>query len=108
VDVIELETRPDDPYSVNVWVVSFEGDAYVSTSLLAGVDDPDARRWVQYVKADPRVRVAIEGLVFPARLTEITADDVDPQRIYRAFVAKYPQIDTTKPPGAIYFRIDRR
>ena len=32
VDTVQLETRPGDPYSVNIWCVAIEGALYVRGS----------------------------------------------------------------------------
>lgn len=60
-----LETRPSDPYSVNVNVFSKGGALYV--------DPAPERRWAQHMAEDPDVRLRIDGLVYP--LTAIRVDD---------------------------------
>ena len=37
-EIIQLETRPEDPYSVNIWMIASGPDLYVATG-----DDPT--RW---------------------------------------------------------------
>jgi hypothetical protein len=45
---VDLETRPDDPYSVQLNYVVKAGKLYV--------DPAEGRRWLEYIRADPRVR----------------------------------------------------
>lgn len=59
--VIQLETRPDDPYSVNIGFTLIDGHMYM---------DPAAERsWYQNIKANPDIRVRFDGteMVYTAR-----------------------------------------
>ncbi len=107
VSQIQLETRPDDPHSVNLWIVVVEGEAYIATSLLLGTEVPDEREWVRNVAADPRVRVRVEGVVYPAQL-EVLDDESLKARVLEAFAAKYPELDRDRGSGARFYRIGKR
>lgn len=64
--VIELETRPEDPYSVHVGTVVIGGVVYI---------DPAAeRRWYRHLLADPRVRIRFEDdpTVYSARVEPVS------------------------------------
>jgi len=74
VEQIQLETRPLDPYSVNVWCGVHDGHLYVPTSLILGADDPMERTWVRNVLEDPDVRVRIEGIVYPMRVERVESE----------------------------------
>jgi len=52
VETVQLETRPADPYSVNVWGVGMGSRFYVVAA------DPDTR-WAAHVAEDPRVRLRV-------------------------------------------------
>jgi len=54
---VHLETRPDDPYSVQVNYVVIDGALYLDAS--------EGRRWLDDIRADPRVRVRFAGNVYP-------------------------------------------
>lgn len=54
---IELEVRPEDPYSVQLNYVVRDGQLYV--------DPAEGRKWFEYLRADPRVRVRFDGKVYP-------------------------------------------
>lgn len=107
VSQIQLETRPEDPHSVNVWIVVVDGAAYISTSLLHGTEVPDEREWVRNVAADPRVRVRIDGVVYLAQL-EVLDDERLKARVLEAFAAKYPELDRARGSGARFYRITNR
>ncbi len=55
---VDLETRPADPYSVTVNYVVRDGRLYV--------DPAEGRRWLDYMREDPRVRVRFGGVIYPA------------------------------------------
>lgn len=107
VEEIQLETGPDDPYSVNLWMVVIDGDPYVVSSLLMGTDDPEERRWVRNVERDDRVRVRVGGVVHPGRAVAVDEAAVT-ARVFEAFLAKYPNLDPERRGAARYFRLAPR
>lgn len=56
-DYLALETRPEDPYSVNLNYIVRDGALYV--------DPAEGRAWLEHLRADPRVRVRLGGKVYP-------------------------------------------
>jgi hypothetical protein len=54
---VDLETRPEQPYSVELNYFVREGKLYV--------DPAEGRRWLDHIRADPRVRVRFGGKVYP-------------------------------------------
>jgi hypothetical protein len=58
---MDLELRPDDPYSVTLNYFVRDGKLYV--------DPAEDRQWYQYLKADDRVRVrfGFDDRVYPLR-----------------------------------------
>jgi hypothetical protein len=53
---IDLETRPEDPYSVELNYIVRDGKLYI--------DPAEGREWFAYLKADPRVRVRFGGKIY--------------------------------------------
>lgn len=54
---MDLETRPDDPYSVELNYFVRDGELYI--------DPAEDRTWHRYIREDPRVRVRFGGRVYP-------------------------------------------
>ena len=104
---IQLETGPEDPYSVNVWFVVVDDEAYIATSLLMGPEVPEEREWVQNIAADPRVRIRIEGILYSARLETVT-DSSSRTRVFEAFHVKYPELEVSRVDAARFFRVVKR
>ncbi|MFM1896376.1 MAG: hypothetical protein RLZZ385_1450 [Pseudomonadota bacterium] len=51
--VLQIETRPDDPYSVNIGFFLEDGVLYI--------DPAEDRQWYQNIQQDPRVRIRFAG-----------------------------------------------
>ena len=64
---VQLETRPDDPYSVNIACAVVEDDLYISAG-------DNKARWVENIEADPLVRMRIEGDLYELRAERVTDD----------------------------------
>ena len=63
----EFETRPEDPYSVNLAYVQMNERLYV----YAG----DTRtNWVQHIEQNPLVRISIEERIYPVRAVRVDDD----------------------------------
>ncbi len=56
---VDLETRPDDPYSVQLNYIVKDGKLYI--------DPAEGRSWLDHIRADPRVRVRFSGKVYPLK-----------------------------------------
>lgn len=62
--VAQLETRPADPYSVNVAYTQLGGVLYLN----AGDTETE---WVKHITADPRVRLRIDDEIFELAATRV-------------------------------------
>jgi hypothetical protein len=103
VENIQLETRPGNPYSVNLWGAGIGSDFYVASGR--GLESA----WAQHIEADPDVRLRIGDVVYEMRA--IRSDDpADRQRFLAAAEKKYDRFeandeDVTK---AIVYRLEAR
>lgn len=107
VETIQVEVRPEDPYSVNTWVGEVDGRLYVPTSLVRGPDDPNDRGWASYALEDPHVRVRIEGTVYELRATRV-GEPAEIERARRALLEKYDVEPDEHADRAWIFRLDPR
>ena len=85
VETIQLETRPEDPYSVNIWAVGIDDKLYVHAGA-------NRSNWVENMEADPSVRVLIDD-----RIYELTADRVEDQAEFEAFSDVYEKKYGSRP-----------
>jgi len=84
----QLETRPDEPHSVNTWFVGIGASLYVPTSMIRGPRTPTERSWVSHVSIDPRVRIRLGEPVFERVAVRVT-DESEYERARAALEAKY-------------------
>jgi len=106
---LQLETRPEDPYSVNTWFVALGPSLYLATSPIAGPTDPAERGWVANVLQDPRVRIRLGDQIYE-RVANRLSDTSESAKALEALKTKY-DIDTTEqdPEREIWvFRLDSR
>ena len=54
---VDLEVRPEDPYSVELNYIVKDGKLYI--------DPAEGRTWLDYIRADPRVRARFGGRIYP-------------------------------------------
>jgi hypothetical protein len=81
-EVIELEIRPEKPWSLSVWNVVLDGQVYIPSAIGA------RRRWTAVALADPLVRVRTRGRIHELRIEKVT----DPElrlRVGRAVAERY-------------------
>ena len=79
VDTVQLETRPADPYSVNVWLIALGGNLYVHAG-------DNRSTWVENMEADPSVRLRIDVSIY-----ELLAARVEDQEEFDRFSDAYEQ-----------------
>ena len=99
-DTIQLETRPPDPYSINIWGVGLEEHLYVATAS-------DGANWVPFIESDPSVRVRVDGVLYPLRVS-LVEDPDERARVAAAYDEKY-EVDRNEGwvARAMIFRLDR-
>lgn len=101
IGTIQLETRPDDPYSVNLWGVGIGPDFYVATR-------PEGTGWSENIIADPRVRLRIGNDVFSLVATGV-GDSAERKRVSDAYVAKYDaNLEENIGDEGLIYRLDAR
>src|SRR5262245_47454027 len=72
--VIELEIRPEKPWSLSVWNAVIDGELYVPSAQGA------RRRWTPVALAEPLVRVRTHGKIYERRI-ELVKDEALRRRI---------------------------
>jgi len=77
VKTIQLETRPDDPYSVNIWVIALGESLYVHAGTHRST-------WVENMEADPNVRLRVDDAIY-----ELVAARVEEQAEFDRFSDAY-------------------
>jgi len=60
---VDLEVRPEDPYSVELNYFVREGQLFI--------DPAEGRTWFQHLREDPRARVRFDGKVYPVVAVQV-------------------------------------
>jgi len=68
VSTVQLETRPEEPYSVNIWAVGMGPLLYVHAGA-------NRSAWVEHMEVDSNVRVRIEGKLYELRAARVEGQD---------------------------------
>jgi hypothetical protein len=101
IETIQLETRPDDPYSVNIWGVGVEGEFFVASGKADNA-------WAAHIAADDRVRLRVDETIYEMRAERDDTAEAK-ERFLAAAKAKYdfePEPDQAS--EAILFRLVAR
>jgi len=81
VNTIQLETNPEEPYSVNLWLVALGERVYVHAGT-------SRSRWVEHLEGDPRARLKVEDSLYELAASRVeTQEEFD--RFSDAYEAKY-------------------
>ena len=80
-DTIQIETRPHDPYSINIWSVGLGSDLYIATMA-------DGTYWTGHLEANNSVRVRWHEQIFELRASHVH-DEVERTRVAHAYAEKY-------------------
>ena len=78
-DVVQLEVRPDNPYSLNIWAVEAAGAIYVATR---------EARWLTFIEQNNQVRLKAGDTVYDLQANRVS-DDNELARVSDAYMKKY-------------------
>ena len=81
ISTVQVETRPEDPYSINIWVTALENQLY----LHAGAN---RAAWVEHLEVNSLLRVAIEDSLYEMVVTRVS-DASEFARFADAYEVKY-------------------
>ncbi len=99
-ETIQLETRPSDPYSINIWAVGIDSVLYVATGA-------DGTRWSEHMTHEANVRVRFGETIFELTAAAVNTPE-EQKRVADAYITKYDlDADDWVVDGLIY-RLDRR
>ena len=101
VSTIQLETRPADPYSVNIWVIALGPNLYVH----AGANRAE---WVEHMEADPNVRLRVGDAIYELSATRVT-EQAELDRFADAYEKKYDRRPRNENVAEVYlYRLSAR
>lgn len=81
VKTVQLETRPADPYSVNIWVIALDEQLYIHAGAHRAT-------WVENLEEDPQVRLRVEDSIYELGAARV-AEQAEFDRFSDAYDRKY-------------------
>lgn len=101
VKTVQLETRPAEPYSINIWVTAAGEQLY----LHAGAN---RSAWVEHIEADPNVRLRVDESIYELSASRVT-DQAEFDRFSDAYEKKYGRRPRNETVAEVYlFRLTAR
>jgi hypothetical protein len=94
VTTVQLETRPADPYSVNIWVIALGPNLYVHAGT-------NRSTWVENIEADPNVRLRVDHSIYELAAARVAAQD-EFDRFSDAYEKKYGRRPRNENAGEAY------
>ena len=99
-DVIQVETRPADPYSINIWGVGIGEHLYIATG-------EDGTAWSEFILDDPAVKVRMGDKLYVLKGV-LVSDSAERAEVASAYVKKYElDLDDNWVKSGMIFRFDR-
>ncbi|MFT5697137.1 MAG: hypothetical protein ACI9QQ_003121 [Myxococcota bacterium] len=100
---VQLETRPSDPYSVNIWGVGVGEQFFVASGR--GLE----AAWAQHIADNPNVRLRIEGTIYELSAVQ-TQEEADRAAFLTAAKKKYDNFepDEEEASTATLYRLEAR
>ncbi len=81
VNTVQLETNPQAPYSVNIWVVAIDPSLYVHAGA-------NRSTWVENMEADPNVRLRVGESIYALAAARVV-EQAEFDRFSDAYEKKY-------------------
>lgn len=101
VGTVQLETRPEEPYSVNIWAVGMGPVLYVHAGA-------NRTSWVEHMEANSDVRVRVDDKLYDLRASRVEDQD-EFNRFSDAYEEKYGSRPRNENVGEAYlFRLEAR
>lgn len=101
VSTIQLETRPADPYSVNIWVIALGPNLYVHAGA-------NRSAWVEHMEADPKVRLRVGDAIYDLTAARVT-EQAELDRFSDAYERKYDRRPRNEKIAEVYlYRLTAR
>ena len=94
--LVAVETRPGSPHSVTTLAFIHDGALHIPAR------DGSKKDWPAYVEADPRVRIKVGDMIYPAQLTRVR--DANPHSVRAAISSKYPGMEMPPVSASVRFQ----
>jgi hypothetical protein len=80
-EVIQVEMRASDPYSINIWGVGIGSNLYIATG-------EDGTTWSEFIASDSSVRARVGSALYGLRAV-LVEEPEERRKVTKAYVVKY-------------------
>jgi hypothetical protein len=101
VEIMQIETRPESPYSINIWAVDFGTSIYIASGSGAQTE------WVDHLQENPAIRLRIDDKLYELVATKVT-DIAELEGLHARYIEKYEYQTDVAPEDAWVYRLDPR
>ncbi len=89
VEFVQIQTRPDRPYSVQVYGVGSGNAFYIASQGWRGaLGSTDRARWIDHLAEDPQIRLLVSETLYELEGVRVE-DDSEVERVRQLFLKKY-------------------
>lgn len=100
-DVIEIETNPNEPYSVKLWVIVMDDKPYIHAGA-------NRATWVEHLESNPELILGHEGSLYELAAVRVT-NDAEFKALREIYKDKYGNYPRNSNIGEIYlYRLEPR
>jgi hypothetical protein len=100
-EVVQIETRSDSPYSINIWAVDFGDSIYIASG------SGPKTEWVSHLEENPEIRLRLENNIYELVVVKVT-DSAELVGVHARYVEKYDLQSDVTPQDAWVYRLDPR
>jgi hypothetical protein len=96
---VQIETRPEDPYSVNIWAVGMGSVVYIHAGA-------NRSKWVEHLETNPALRLRVDEDIYALRATRVETQE-EFNTFSDAYEEKYSVRPRNETVGQVYlFRLE--
>jgi len=118
-EFVEIETRPDRPYSVQVYGVGSGNAFYIASQGWRGaLGSANRARWISHLAEDPRIRLLVGDALYELEAVRVD-EESEIERVRQLFLKKYgdaaeswgfwrDKTDALRASEAFVYRLDPR
>jgi len=89
VEFVQIQTRSDRPYSVQVYGVGSGKAFYIASQGWRGaLGSTNRARWIEHLVEDPKIRLLVGGTLYELKGVRVE-DDLEVERVRQLFQKKY-------------------
>ena len=100
-EIVQIETRSDSPYSINIWAVDVGDSIYIASGTGPKTE------WVSHLEENPEIRLRLENKIYELVVVKVT-DPAELDGVQARYVEKYDYQSDVALKDSWVYRLDPR